>query len=103
MLAFHSQALEAYRGLQSALREVSEKLAMAEGRLEKYWGIPPRATLGSPSPGERRAVGGNALPVRGGGGHRGGKGEVQNWKCQNPHLVSLSLQISLVSTPGSTT
>ena len=40
MLAFHSQALEAYRGLQSALKEVSEKLAMAEGRLEKYWGIP---------------------------------------------------------------
>ena len=40
MLAFHSQILELYKGLQSALKEVSEKLAMAEGRLERYWGIP---------------------------------------------------------------
>ena len=36
MLAFHSQTLEAYHGFQTALRELSEKLVVAEGRLEKY-------------------------------------------------------------------
>ena len=40
MLAFHSQSLEAYHGLQKALRDLSEKLVMAEVRLERYWGIP---------------------------------------------------------------
>lgn len=39
MLAFHSQVFEAYQGLNSALKELSEKLAKAEGRIEKYWGI----------------------------------------------------------------
>lgn len=39
MLAFHSQTLEAYKGLQSALKELSEKLALADSRLERYWGI----------------------------------------------------------------
>ena len=39
MLAFHSQALEVYRGLQGALKELSAKLVVAEGRLERYWGI----------------------------------------------------------------
>lgn len=39
MLAFHSQALEVYQGLHSAMKELSEKLAKAEGRIEKYWGI----------------------------------------------------------------
>ncbi|KAL6716965.1 hypothetical protein ACLMJK_004878 [Lecanora helva] len=39
MLAFHAQAMEAYDGLRAALRELSEKLAAAEGRLETYWGI----------------------------------------------------------------
>ncbi len=29
----------AYQGLQGALKELSEKLAAAEGRLEKYWGL----------------------------------------------------------------
>ena len=40
MLAFHSQSLEAYHGLQKALRDLSKKLVMAEARLERYWGIP---------------------------------------------------------------
>ncbi|KAL2049560.1 hypothetical protein ABVK25_010139 [Lepraria finkii] len=40
MLGFHSQTLEAYHSLHIALRELSEKLVKAEGRLEKYWGIP---------------------------------------------------------------
>ena len=40
MLAFHHQALEAYECLRVALRDVSIKLATAEGRLERYWGIP---------------------------------------------------------------
>ncbi len=39
MLAFHSQVFEAYQGLNSALKELSEKLVKAEGRIEKYWGI----------------------------------------------------------------
>lgn len=39
MLAFHSQALEVYQDLQGALKELTEKLANAEGRLERYWGI----------------------------------------------------------------
>ena len=39
MLAFHNQTFEAYNRLQSALKELSEKMALAEGRLEKYWGI----------------------------------------------------------------
>ncbi len=39
MLSFHTQALEAYQGLQGALKELSEKLAAAEGRLEQYWGM----------------------------------------------------------------
>ena len=40
MLDFYSGVLEAYHGLQKALRELSEKLALAEGRIEKYWGVP---------------------------------------------------------------
>lgn len=36
MLSFHTQALQAYQGLQSAFKELSEKLAAAEGRLEQY-------------------------------------------------------------------
>jgi len=39
MLAFYSQVFEAYQGLNSALKELSEKLAKAKGRIEKYWGI----------------------------------------------------------------
>jgi len=39
MLAFHSQTLDTYKGLQSALKELSEKLALADSRLERYWGI----------------------------------------------------------------
>ena len=39
MMAFHNQALQAYQMQQSALQELSEKMALAEGRLEKYWGI----------------------------------------------------------------
>jgi len=39
MLAFHSQALEVYQVLQGALKDLSEKLAAAEGRLERYWGM----------------------------------------------------------------
>ena len=44
MLAFHAQALEAYQGLRSALRDLSKKLASAEGRIEQYWGIPLNET-----------------------------------------------------------
>ena len=44
MLAFHAQALEAYHGLRSALRDLSEKLATAEGHIEQYWGIPLNET-----------------------------------------------------------
>ena len=40
MLAFHDQVLEAYRGLQKALKDLSEKLATAEERVEQYWGLP---------------------------------------------------------------
>ena len=47
MLAFHNQALEAYQGLRSALRELSEKLACAEGRIEQSWGIPLNETFPS--------------------------------------------------------
>lgn len=39
MLSFHAQTLRAYQDLQGALKELSEKQAVAEGRLEKYWGI----------------------------------------------------------------
>ena len=39
MLAFHSQTMEAYDGLRCALKDLSEKLAAAEGRLERYWGL----------------------------------------------------------------
>ena len=39
MLAFQDQTLQAYQTLQKALKELSDKLATAEGRLERYWGI----------------------------------------------------------------
>ncbi len=39
MMAFHSQAFQAYQLQQSALQELSDKMALAEGRLEKYWGV----------------------------------------------------------------
>ena len=37
MSAFCSQMVEAYQGLQGALKELSGKLAAVEGRLERYW------------------------------------------------------------------
>ena len=40
MLDFYGAVSEAYHGLNKALRELSEKLALAEGRIEKYWGVP---------------------------------------------------------------
>jgi len=40
LLAFHSQTMESFQNLQSASKELSESMALAEGRLEKYWGIP---------------------------------------------------------------
>ena len=40
MLEFHSEVSESYHGLRKALRKLSEKLALAEGRIEKYWGVP---------------------------------------------------------------
>ena len=39
MLGFHSESLEAYRRLQGALKQLSEKLVNAEGRIERYWGM----------------------------------------------------------------
>lgn len=40
MLAFHHQTLQSFHMMQSALRELSDRMALAEGRLERYWGIP---------------------------------------------------------------
>ncbi len=40
MLDFYGAVSEAYHGLNKALRELSEKLALAKGRIEKYWGVP---------------------------------------------------------------
>lgn len=40
MLAFHNEILDVYQGLQSALKALSEKMARAEGRIERYWGVP---------------------------------------------------------------
>ena len=39
MLAFHDQVLGVYKGLQGALRDLSEKMACAESRIERYWGV----------------------------------------------------------------
>ena len=39
MLAFHDQVLGVYQVLQAALRDLSEKMACAEGRTERYWGV----------------------------------------------------------------
>ena len=44
MLEFHGGVLEVYHGLHRALRELSEKQALAEGRIERYWGIPLTVT-----------------------------------------------------------
>ena len=44
MLDFYSGVSEAYHGLRKALRELSEKLALAEGNIEEYWGIPLAGT-----------------------------------------------------------
>ena len=44
MLDFYNGVSEAYHDLQRALRELSEKLALAEGRIEKYWGVPLAGT-----------------------------------------------------------
>ena len=40
MLEFYNGVLEAYHHLQETLRGLSEKLAHAEGRIERYWGVP---------------------------------------------------------------
>ena len=39
MLAFHSECMQSYNILQVAFKELSEKMAIAEGRIERYWGI----------------------------------------------------------------
>ena len=39
MMAFHHQSTQAYEAMQQAFRELSEKMAMAEERLDRYWGI----------------------------------------------------------------
>ena len=40
MLSFHHDVMEGYQVLQTALRELSEKMARAESRIERYWGVP---------------------------------------------------------------
>ncbi len=40
LLAFYNQTIELFQTLQSALKELSENIALAEGKLKKYWGIP---------------------------------------------------------------
>ena len=44
MLEFYGEVSDAYHGLHKALKELSEKLALAEGRIEKYWGVPLTGT-----------------------------------------------------------
>ena len=39
MLAFHNQSTQAYEALQQAFRDLSDKMAVAEERLDRYWGI----------------------------------------------------------------
>ena len=39
MMAFHNQMLQAYHMQQSALRELSNNMALADGHLEQYWGV----------------------------------------------------------------
>ena len=39
MLVLHNQVSEIYQGLQTSLRELSEKMVCAEGRIERYWGL----------------------------------------------------------------
>ena len=39
LLAFHSECIRAFDILQLSFKELSERMATAEGRIEKYWGI----------------------------------------------------------------
>lgn len=39
MLAFHADCTIAFEKMQVAFRELSEKMMLAEGRMERYWGI----------------------------------------------------------------
>ena len=47
MMEFHSRLDEAYRIQRQAFHELSNQMALAEARLEKYWG--PQVNLGSHS------------------------------------------------------
>lgn len=39
MLEFHSKVMEAFQVLQRATQDLSEKMALSEGRILEYWGI----------------------------------------------------------------